>query len=71
MSGEVRSRRRRATRPLFGRRPAIDVARAIRRVVGVTRPADHLRPAPNATEGFGVRAFGDERALAPALLYPL
>ena len=63
MSGEVRSRRRRATRPLFGSRPAIDVARAIRRVVGVTRPADHLRPAPSATEGFaGARSATNERS---------
>ena len=70
MSGEVRSRRRRATRPLFGSRPAIDVARAILRVVGVTRPADHLRPAPSATEGFAFArsARTSARAGAPSTL---
>ena len=68
--GEVRSCRRRATRPLFGSRPAIDVARAIsRRRRHATR-----RPPPTRAQrdrGFRVRAFGDERALALALPYPL
>lgn len=63
MSGEVRSRRRRETRPLFKSPLAIDVARAIRRVVGVARPADHLRPATSATEGFaGAYSATNERS---------